>query len=223
MCTIRQAVKVVAVMVTMLACSSAGATTFLFEDVPYLSRADSPFDLAAPGMFLEDFEAGITTAGWSANDGGLVGPSSYTDSVDGDDGAIDGSGNGGSIWNVGFVDALIFTFNPSTFGQLPTQAGIVLTDINPVYADVLFEAFDAQGASLGTIGPVYFGDGNYYGGTDEDRFFGVIHEGGISAIAIGGATEQLSMDADHLQFYVPEPASLATIALLALVGLRRPR
>ena len=57
--------------------------------LPYLSQADSPFDLSAPGAYLEDFEDGLlNTPGVAASVGSVMGPSSNTDSVDGDDGSI---------------------------------------------------------------------------------------------------------------------------------------
>ncbi len=59
------------------------------------------------------------------------------------------------------------------------------------------------------------------GTTGEDRFFGVIHAGGISRISLSGAT----MEADHLQYggpavsSVPEPGTYALLATgLAALG-----
>ena len=198
----------------------------LLGPTPYLSFADSPFNALSSGggfsyFHLETFENGLfDSPGVSANNGVVVGPSSITDSVDGDDGVIDGSGNGGhSFFGFGSVT---FTFNATTLGALPTHAGIVWTDgqNNPT-----FEAFDGFGVSLGTLTGTS-SDGLINGGTAEDRFFGAYDPTGISAITITDA----SWEVDHLQYglavSVPEPATnavLAGAAALALAAMARRR
>ncbi len=178
---------------------------------PYLSFADSPFNaLSTNGglsyFYLETFEDNLfNTPGVSANNGVVVAPGTYTDSVDGDDGVIDGFGNGGhSFFGYGPVT---FTFNASTLGALPTHAGIVWTDgQNPT-----FEAFDALGVSLGTLIGTS-ADNSITGTTGEDRFYGAYNPNGISAISISAP----SWEVDHLQFglavTVPEPATTAMLA-----------
>jgi len=121
-------------------------------------------------------------------------PTFLIDSVDEDDGVLDGQGNNGHSL---FTDAvgIDFIFDVAQLGALPTHVGIVWTD---GAVTTTFEAFDASGASLGKIGPVSLNDGSANGGTGEDRFFGVIHEGGISKIRI---TDSLSgIEVDHLQY-----------------------
>jgi len=68
------------------------------------------------------------------------------------------------------------------------------------YGPVLkaFEALDADGISLGSIGPILLGDGASNGDTSEDHFFGWIHLGGISRIVIHDDTSGLEID--HLQY-----------------------
>jgi hypothetical protein len=168
----------------------------LLGPTPYLSFADSPFSGAASFSYfhLENFEDNAFTPGWSANAGwvrALPGP--LTDSVDGDDGAIDGSGAGGSSFYSGNVASLLsITFDAGALGALPTHVGVVWTDVglsspNLGLADVSFEAFDGAGASLGVLGPFVLGDGSAVSATAEDRFFGVIFSGGISRIELVSA------------------------------------
>ena len=72
----------------------------------YLSEADSPFNgYDFDSFYLENFEDGLLNVpGVSASTGSVVGPGGATDSVDGDDGTIDGSGTSGKSYlsTVGF-------------------------------------------------------------------------------------------------------------------------
>jgi hypothetical protein len=184
--------------------TAADAATFL-GPTPYLSQADSPFDLSGLGVsfYLEDFEDGLlNTPGVTASAGDPYPPTGITDSVDGDDGHIDGSGTAGHSFFYGSgATGIRFTFNADQLGFLPTQAGIVWTD---GAGTTTFEAFDANGASLGQIGPVAIADGSIAGTTAEDRFFGVIHDGGISAIKISNTSG--GIEVDHLQYGIAAPA-----------------
>jgi uncharacterized repeat protein (TIGR01451 family) len=174
--------------------------TFL-GPTPYLSKADSPFltDINAGHMYLEDFECGVLTVPGVALSTGTIIPPGFEgliDSVDADDGVIDGSGLGGhSLFSAGGATGITFTFNQTTLGAFPTKAGIVWTDGN---GTTTFEAFDALGASLGTIGPVAIADGSNAGTTGEDNFFGVVNAGGISAIKISNSAG--GIEVDHLQY-----------------------
>ena len=83
------------VLTTLAGTAVAGVDVeFLFSDTPYLSAADSPFDLFGKGsdFLLEDFEDGLLNSLGLLGFGGDVRfPSSFTDSVDADDGLIDDS------------------------------------------------------------------------------------------------------------------------------------
>jgi hypothetical protein len=181
---------------------AARAQTFV-GPLPYLSAADSPFDLS--GSFqLEDFEDGLLdVTGVASSPASIVNPGGITDSVDADDGAIDGSGQGGHTWfTLDGSNGITFTF--SATGGLPTQAGVVWTD-GGGGTNISFTAFDQGGAPLGSLALNGHGDGNFGGGTAEDRFFGVVHAGGVGSIRItstGGGLE-----VDHLQFGTPGPWS----------------
>jgi len=199
-----------------------------YGPTPYLTSTDSPFvgvDFSGGFFYLEDFEDQLFNAPGTtvtANSAHVArAGESLTDSVDADDGTIDGSGIGGnSYWAFG-TPGFTFTFNASALGALPTYAGIVWTDGE---GTTLFSAFDSLGNPLGSIGPVALSDGIYTGGTGEDRFFGVFNATGIGSIAISNTSG--GIEVDHLQYgaataappSVPEPATLLLLGS-GLVGL----
>jgi hypothetical protein len=167
---------------------------------PYLSTADSPFDLSDLGTttFLDDFEDGVFNLPGTHACGQVVNPSGITDSVDGDDGAIDGSGNGGHTFFIGDgPSGILVSFSELELGGLPKFAGLVWTD-GGGGCSIAFEAFDQNGASLGTIEQDNVGDFSNSGTTAEDRFVGVEFKGGISAIHISNSTGGIEID--HIQF-----------------------
>jgi hypothetical protein len=166
---------------------------------PCLSRADSPLHLTKPA--LEDMEDNtFDLLGVSFDNGAVYGPASNCDSVDADDGLIDGSGTNGHsfFYHYGNV-GITFTFDDSVIGSLPTSAGVVWTD-GGFNTTVYFEAFDANGGSLGQIGPFAIADGSNAGETAEDRFFGIADRDGISAIKIWNVSG--GIEVDHVQYSV---------------------
>jgi hypothetical protein len=171
-----------------------------FGPTPYLSRADSPFPLNGLGTtaYLEDFEdEALNTPGVSGN-GSIGFPNPNNDSVDGDDGAIDGFGrNGHSYTTCPGSPGIQFAFNTSAFGRLPQFAGLVFTDASQG-TPVTFEAFDGNGQPIGTFSPAFDNNG-FDGVTSEDRFFGITNAAGISSIRVshnGGNC----IEVDHLQY-----------------------
>ena len=149
----------------------------------------------------------------------VFGPSIH-DSVDADDGAIDGSGlNGDSYFSASGAAGITFTFDAGVLGALPTSAGIVWTD---GAGQVTFEAFGPGNVPLGTIGPISdanFPNGSFNGETAEDRFFGIVAPGGISSIFISNSSG--GIEVDHLQYGlaspisgVPEPSVVSLLAIL---------
>jgi hypothetical protein len=216
--------------------ASAPAAPIFYGPSPYLEASDSPFSGLSFSFFqLEDFEDGLlNTPGVVGAGGGVTGPGGITDSVDADDGAIDGSGQQGRSFFGPGATGFTFTFDDVALGAFPTHAGIVWTD-GAFFNTVTFEAWDALGASLGTIVAPNIGDGSFASGTAEDRFFGVSNSGGISRIRIfnslmtGGGS---GIEADHLQYggQVNEPISepstfllgMGFVALMAAARRRRP-
>jgi hypothetical protein len=182
-----------------------GGATFL-GPLPYLCQDDSPFaDVSECGpVYLETTEdLLLNTPGVSASAVKLIGPGGLTDSVDCDDGQIDGSGTlGRSIFSGDGNVGITFTFDAVALGGLPTHAGIVWTDGG---GTANFQAFGPGNVPIGSIGPVPIGDSSNSGTTDEDRFFGVINDAGVLRITItnnGGGIE-----VDHLQYGTPAAAS----------------
>jgi hypothetical protein len=183
--------------------SASAALAGLVGPTAYTSFVDSPFngvDFSAGYFHLENFEdLALNVPGVGQIGGSAIGPGGLTDSVDEDDGAIDGSGtNGHSFFGSGPA-GITFQFDDSTLGSLPTHAGIVWTDGE---GTISFEAFDQNGASLGTIGPFsdpgVVPDASFSGGTAEDRFFGATNDSGISKIFISNTSG--GIEVDHLQF-----------------------
>lgn len=212
---------------TMALMPAAAHAVVFFGPSPYLSIADIPagfYDDGAP-VFLEDFEDGSLDGGLTVDRGGPRNPGVFTDSVDADDGAIDGSGTAGRS---------LSAFSTTITIELPasvTAAGAVFTDGD---GGLLFEAFDRTMVSLGVIGPVIAGDGERNGGTAEDLFFGVQNAGGIGAIRFSLLNARSSItELDHIQYGlapserqvsdVPAPASVLLLlsGLAAFAGFRR--
>lgn len=199
----------------------------IFIDSSYLDESDSPFDLFGPGseFFLEDFEDGLLNSpGLSAFGGEIRFPNPWTDSVDTDDGLLDGNGSGGHNYWAFFGEngpVARFEFNEDILGGLPTSAGLVWTDGN-FFATTIFEVFGAKGESLG-IAEFTLGDDSHTGGTAEDRFMGFTFAGGISAIEIRADLGRIEID--HVQYgdLIPAPAAFAMLGLAGLVSGRSRR
>jgi hypothetical protein len=177
---------------------------------------------------LEDFEDGLlNTPGVTASAGiatKILYAAAYVDSVDGDDGTIDGNGNGGNSWfSSNGATGITFTFNSAVLGALPTQAGIVWTDgLNPVTV----RYYDGDGTLVGEATATGLADGSYTGGTAEDRFFGLAYSGGIGSVFISSGAGA-GIEVDHLQYggtAVPAPGALLLGSLgTGLLGWMRRR
>ena len=223
----------IACCAALIVVSIAGTTIardnveIIFEDISYFDESDSPFDLFGQGgeFFLEDFEDGLlNTPGLSAFGGEIRFPSAFTDSVDTDDGLLDGFGTGGHNYWAFFGEygpVARFEFSEEVLGALPTSAGLVWTDGN-YFATTIFEAFGPKGESLG-IGEFILGDDSHTGGTGEDRFIGLRFAGGISAIEIRADLGRIEID--HIQYgdLVPAPAAFGLLGLAGLFSRRSRR
>ncbi len=101
-----------------------------------------------------------------------------------------------------------FDFDAAVLGMLSTHAGIVATHSDGF---TRFEAFDASGDLLDALGPWSI---NLRNGTADDRFFGAVHDQGLSAIAITMSATNLPHDfaVDHLQYGgVLEPVTVLAL------------
>lgn len=208
-----------------LAASGSAANAALLGPTSYSSFADSPFAGGSFSYFnLETFEDGLlNTPGVSVNGSPVVlFPSGFTDSVDGDNGPIDGSGTSGrSLFSADGAIGIRFTFNAATLGSLPTSAGIVWTDGSGA---TTFEAFGPGNVSLGTLSATT-ADGSSSGTTAEDRFYGIEGLGAIQSILIRNASG--GIEVDHLQYglaststAVPEPFTIIGTLVGGTAALR---
>lgn len=207
----------------------AGSATFIFDpDTPYLSVDDSPF-VGESDFAVENFEDGLLNLSGLAGSGGEIRfPFGWTDSVDADDGVIDGSGTDGhnywSFFGEESSETLArFDFDPNALGGLPRSVGLVWTDGNQL-ATTFFEAFGPNGESLGITQHI-LGDDNHRGGTAEDRFLGVTFQSGISAIQISATLGRIEID--HVQYAsivpLPAPVAMGLLGLAGVVVVRRKR
>jgi ELWxxDGT repeat protein len=197
---------------------STGSTTY-YGPSPYLSAADSPFDLSQLGtnFWLEDFEDGqLNTPGVSASFGAPRNPSSLTDSVDADDGTIDGGGHLGHSFLVRpEAPGVTFTFDRQALVGLPSYVGLVVTGGDPAYPDNNVDFFDAGGNLIGTRTDSF--PKPISGVTSDDRFVGAFHAGGISSVRVSGplGIGNSAFELDHLQYgVVVQP--VGTMALYRL-------
>jgi hypothetical protein len=201
---------------------------------PYTSSASSPFaSLTFDTFQLEDFEDGLlNTPGLSINSNfagdslGVSAPGFFTDSVDGDNGPIDGLGRSGrsyaSLINASNGAAgFTLTFAPDGQGRLPTHVGLVWTD-GTGGIEWFARFFDAQGGLLGTASAV-IGDGGVFSGeTGEDRFFGAAFLQGIARVTIFAPQSTNSLEIDHVQFgVIPTPGAVGLLGLAGLAAASR--
>jgi hypothetical protein len=171
--------------------------------LPYLSLADSPFTgLDFDGYFyVEDWEDGtLDIPGVTPNSTSLASSvgAGFVDSVDGDDGTIDGD-----CVKAPYCDSLFsstgtleFVFDATALGGLPTHVGAVWTD-GSLACNAIFAAYDTDGILIDTITATAIGDADNTGATSEDRFFGVVHNAGVERITIQSSSG--GVEVDHLQ------------------------
>lgn len=199
--------------------------------VPYRQGSDLPFAGPWQTFYREDFEDGaLNTPGLSASGGGLVSaPGGLVDSVDADDGLIDGSGAAGRSWYNGTSTGTTFSFAAAAFGGLlPTHVGIAFTDIGNRtdtgavgVGTAYITVYDGAGVAQGEFS-FGFGDGSPLSATAEDRFVGASYAGGIGAMTVG-FRDSIDWEVDHVTYAlatpVPEPGTAMLWATACAAGL----
>ena len=219
----------------------------LLGPTPYLSNVDSPFpiDGSDTNFFLENFEDGVlnTRGIVQRNTFPIPGeqglatvqfPSPRTDSVDADDGMINGFGRGGHSlasghhltlpMNPPLHQFLIeFEFNAEELGFLPNSFGIVWTD-GPEFSSLVLRIVTENGSEFVSEAIHDLGDLSRDGETSDDVFVGLHGTDGIRTVTvIGGALGELSspgaIEIDHVQYgyVVPEPRAIISGLLIATV------
>jgi len=165
---------------------------------PYLSSADSPYSTGYHDFCIETFEDGNFDIPGATISCAPIGASGNTDSVDGDDGNIDGSGTTGhSCFLQNGPGGVTLTFDPTRTNGLPTVVGLVWTD-GGSSGTISFDAYDEDGvALLPTNGPNTHADGSNAGTTGEDRLYGATWAAGISKVKISNSSG--GIEVDHLQ------------------------
>ncbi len=225
--------------------------TFL-GPTPYLSVADSPFDMSGLGtsFFFEDFEDGsfdlplgaTTSSGYA-----VLSPDPITDSVDADDGVIDGSGNSGHSLRPPVItlnptnpptwlQSLVLSFDFNVLGFSPNALGFVWTDgaaeTEPFFANYLTCIVYQEDGGIDFVNwnAANFLDSSDMGETAEDRFIGVRTTGTIARVQISmsqvGDTFIEQFEIDHIQFgyFVPEPVCYPRVpAIVSVVAAARRR
>lgn len=223
----RSSRALLAALITAVGVASSAFADAPLGPSPYLQASGSPFASTAFSWFhLENFEDGLNAPGLSMSAGTILNPGPETDSVDGDDGSLDGLGQAGHSWYLN-INTVTMRFDDAILGAFPTHAGFVWTDVGTTtgavgIAPFEYEVFDSTGTSLGVFGPFTLGDGDFRGQTAEDRFFGFESASGISAITIR-SSESTDWEIDHVQYgLVPAPSSIA-LMLAAAPFIRRRR
>jgi hypothetical protein len=167
-------------------------------DVPY--SCASPFEGVAFDSYfhLENFEdgaldaAGVTTSSSTLSSSfgaGLV------DSVDCDDGVVDGTCAGcDALYGNGSLEV---GFDAGVLGQLPSHVGMVWTD-GGADSSVTITGYDASDSVIYSESVPGIGDTSIYGTVEEDRFFGIVHYEGIKRVTVLNSTG--GVEIDHLQY-----------------------
>ena len=215
---------------------AADAATTTFGPSAYLQHGDTPagFECDNCEIVIEDFEDNSLDPFITIDNGEILPPNSFsglmnsvTDSVDGDDGMVDGSGNGGHSWFTGASNAADNQLTIS-FASDVKGAGLVITDGDNISTTFLLEAFDGMGNSLGLIDTGDIADDFFTGETAEDRFVGFVHDDGMIASMVLTMVGGLGIEIDHVHYKIaaiPEPAAgmMALFGLLGVAGFRRRR
>jgi hypothetical protein len=183
---------------------AAGAPPVVLPDggivnVPYV--CEGPFEgvVFDDYFYLDDFEdAALDQPGVTAPNtiSSLTGfGAAVVDSVDCDDGAVDGTClDCDALFGQGTIE---LTFDAEVLSELPSHVGMVWTD-GGGGASVTITGYDEQDMVVYTETVQGIGDNSVNGTVEEDRFFGIVHAAGIKRVVIVNSTGGLEID--HLQY-----------------------
>jgi len=228
-----------------LATASTFATSILWDPLPYLSEADSPFyqGILNGDIYLEDFEDQALNTPFVREPTNVIYVGATirslfpnvafgrVRSVDSDDGVVDFRGALGDTWitndRVGNTRAgrASFEFLPNGDGLYPRFVGIVITAADDVDRAVELSFFDQNNINVSNDSDLY--DPKDWepfplmaGDTRAHRFVGFYHEEGIHRLSLSNVWQL-----DHLQYgyAIPEPSTSLLILGTLLPLLRRRR
>lgn len=215
--------------IALFAPIAAVADIIFLDPTHYTSFDDSPFkSVQFLDFHLEDFEDGeFNQLDATITGGSVIDPGEFTDSVDKDDGKLDGFGREGHSF--GSTQTIRIEFSGGDVG-LPTYFGVVWTDggRNELHkdgqTDTNFRYFGKDGRLIASSSG-YFGDGRTDGTTADDLFLGIIADRQIGAVEIRTINEDFGdLEIDHIQYgNVPEPNTLCLLAIGTLAYIRRSR
>ncbi|MDZ4830190.1 MAG: hypothetical protein SGJ09_08350 [Phycisphaerae bacterium] len=151
-------------------------------------------------FWCETFEDGLVNIpGLTLSGGTIAAPGASTDSVDADDGNVDGSGTGGRSYRANIGSPITIGISALALVGLPERAAFAWTD-GPQNSTLTITITTGSGATfVRTVGPL--GDANSSGATAEDRLVAITASNGIAQVVIasGGAAFEI----DHVQFEDP--------------------
>ena len=151
-------------------------------------------------FWCETFEDSLVNVpGLTMTGGSIVGPGGQTDSVDADDGNVDGTGIAGHSYRANLNSPITISISTNALLGLPERLAFAWTDGPHNSSLTLTVTTGTGGTFVRTIGPL--GDSTSTGSTAEDRLVAVTASDGIAQVVIasGGAAFEI----DHVQFEDP--------------------
>ncbi|MBL9149662.1 MAG: VCBS repeat-containing protein [Phycisphaerae bacterium] len=189
------------------AVATAADALVVLHPTPYATLGDSGLFGA---MSLDDefkcetFEDGsVNTLGLTIVGGTIVAPAATTDSVDADDGSVNGSGTGGRSYRANAGSSVALSFSSAALGGYPERVGVVFTD-GPSAATLVVTVETGFGPTFTkSVGPV--GDAADNGATAEDRLVSITSSFGIKKVTLSLAAPNAgaSFEIDHVQYEDP--------------------
>ncbi len=169
----------------------------------YRQTTDSPF--ISNTLVVDAFEAGPSVTGIT-----ILGQSLVTlgNSVDDDDSVLDGNGDTRNSlalgsWGPFVPGSATFVYSAEILGGLPTQVGVVVTDLvvdskagQPMASPVTLQCILSDGSEVHLEYSILSMPGNAL----DDRFIGYSNSLGIASMSV---LVEVPISVDHLQFALP--------------------